>query len=651
MRGKIWRDLLEFMKGDLLLRGVCRQPAGPARVAGRLSRRTALGVALLLLAAGLLPAPPAEPQAPPAPSAPAAAPQNGEFLQGDYWALVVGINEYSGLGQAKSLTSARPGAEAVARMLRQYGFERDRISQLYDASATRAEVFGHIRGPLRRDAGPNDSILIYFAGRCAVDPQTKEVGWLPADAVENDATSYILLKDLQVLLSQVPARHVFVVADSCVGDALIGGTKITGDPTVREVYQRKSRWVLNAGVPAPQGEGGKPSAFTQAFVESLGENQLAYLTPLHLDLEMAKRLPPAANRTLKSGPMLGVGDDDGQFVLRLDGATPPTGETRVPGKEDPRIARVRWEIEQIREMPLRQALKEQAVASLQGQLDGIRKEMEEQRKKLELERLEAIKRRAEDEARAAAEKRPITPARPEDLTPMVPIPAGEFLMGSAGRDGLPDEQPQKRVFLDAYSIDKFETTVGRYAKYLVATGEDPPDFWSQVNPEANADLPVVGVDWDQASKYCKWAGKRLPTEAEWEKAARGTDGRRHPWGNEGATTQFANFGRGGTFAYTKSLEKVGSYEAGKSPYGVYDMVGNVWEWVADWYDRNYYKSMPDKNPKGPEKSERPDRPERVIRGGSWVKVPMVVRAAGRQKAAPSSQVSHIGFRCAKDATP
>ncbi|HYL81661.1 MAG TPA: formylglycine-generating enzyme family protein, partial [Candidatus Acidoferrum sp.] len=237
---------------------------------------------------------------------------------------------------------------------------------------------------------------------------------------------------------------------------------------------------------------------------------------------------------------------------------------------------------------------------------------------------------------------PVGP-RPEDLTPMAAIPAGEFVMGSTPRDGNPDETPQRKVILDAFQIDKYETTVGRYAKFLQATGQDPPEYWNLANPATDGDLPVVGVDWDQAQAYCQWAGKRLPTEAEWEKAARGTDGRKHPWGNEGPTPQLANYGKGGSFGYSKSLDKVGNYESGKSPYGVYDMIGNVWEWVADWYDKGYYQNAPEKSPKGPEKGEF-----KVIRGGSWAKVPLVVRAAGRNRAAPSSQTTSIGFRCAKE---
>lgn len=564
--------------------------------------------------------------------------------------MVIGINEYASLPADKQLATARPGAEAVARLLRQYGVERDRLVQLYDDSASKDGILGRLLGPFRRDVREEDSVLIYFAGRCQTDPQTREVGWLPANAVADVSATFISMKDLQDALKVIPAHHILLVADSCVDDRLVGTSKISGDPPVHEVYQKKSRWIVAAGVTEAVPGGGEAPAglsrFAQAFLDSLRENQLAYFTPLHLGQELARRLPPAANRVLKSGPITGVGDEDGQFVFRLDGASPPTTEIRVPSPEDPRIARVRWEIEQIGEMPLQPPLKTRAVAALQERMAAIQREIAEQVRKMEEERQERIKQEAL--ARAEAERGPIAPARPEDLTPMVLIPAGEFIMGSTPRDGPPDEQPQKRIHLDAFYIDKYETTVGRYAKYLVASGARPPRFWEQASPETESDVPVVGVDWDEADAYCQWAGKRLPTEAEWEKAARGTDGRKHPWGNDGPTPQIANLGRGGTFGYSKSLEKVGSFETGKSPFGVYDMIGNVWEWVADWYDRNAYKTMPDRNPKGPDK-EGEKGAQKVIRGGSWERVPLVARVAARHRASPSTQNGYIGFRCAKDA--
>jgi hypothetical protein len=313
-----------------------------------------------------------------------------DFTQGDFWALIVGINEYPRLSPQRQLKAARPGAEAVARILRQYGVERERIVSLYDRNAGRQAILAQLQGPLRRDVGPNDSVFIYFAGHCRVDPQTKEVEWLPADAVESTPASFLSVLELQILLAQIPARHVFMVADSCVDEGLLGTSRILGAPTVLGVYQRKSRWVLAAGTSAPQADGDGPSPFTQAFVGSLRDNQLAYLTPIHLGQEVAKRLPPAALQTLKDGPMAGLGDDDGQFVFRLDGATPPTSPVQVPAPEDPSIARLTQYIEIAKSVNLPQTLKDQILADLQGQMETVNRAIGEQRRKQEAARTQQI---------------------------------------------------------------------------------------------------------------------------------------------------------------------------------------------------------------------------------------------------------------------
>jgi len=329
-----------------------------------------------------------------APQAPQPADPAAPIVLGDYWALVIGINEYPNLPPQNQLQAARPGAEAVARILRQYGVERERISALYDRSATRGNILAVLQGTLRRDVSPGDSLFVYFAGHCQVDPATKDVWWLPSDGAENNLNSSLSLIELQMQISRMSAQHILLVADACVEDEMVGTSKISGDPTVREIYQKKSRWVLASGVPAPrpEGEGGQvaPSAFTRALVDFLRDQQLPYLTPLHLAQEMAERLPPTASQTLRSGPMTGLGDDDGQFVFRLEGANPPTAEIRVPAKEDPRIAMLRQYIETGRSISLPPDLKNQVLGDLQGQVDTLQKEIQGKRRQQEDVRLKKI---------------------------------------------------------------------------------------------------------------------------------------------------------------------------------------------------------------------------------------------------------------------
>jgi formylglycine-generating enzyme required for sulfatase activity len=232
---------------------------------------------------------------------------------------------------------------------------------------------------------------------------------------------------------------------------------------------------------------------------------------------------------------------------------------------------------------------------------------------------------------------PAMAAVPDD---MVLVPAGEFSMGSP--EGDPDEKPAHKVQISAFFMDKYEVTVKQYAAFLQESGGDRPAEWKTMNKTANQNRPVMGVDWAEAARYCKWAGKRLPTEAEWEKAARGTDGRLYPWGNDPPTPLHANYGKK-EWNNHEALVPVGTLEAGKSPYGIYDMAGNVWEWVSDWYDNDYYKNSPSDSPAGP-----PTGGFKVIRGGSWNTSARNLRAADRYFDPPSFRSQYVpGFRCAK----
>ncbi|MBI3811618.1 MAG: SUMF1/EgtB/PvdO family nonheme iron enzyme [Nitrospirae bacterium] len=234
----------------------------------------------------------------------------------------------------------------------------------------------------------------------------------------------------------------------------------------------------------------------------------------------------------------------------------------------------------------------------------------------------------------------------EDGSEMVLIPEGPFQMGSLASGGDLDEMPQHAVFLPAFYMDLKEVTQAQFAQFSKATQYPKPVvpvFQEELSLITKPELPVVGVPWDAAKDYCQWAGRRLPTEAEWEKAAGGEQGYQWPWGND-FLERAANL-RGEEDGY-KYLAPPGQFESGRSPYGLYDMAGNAAEWVMDWYDEGYYKTAPFKVPKGPETGKF-----RVYRGGSWNEASVNARVAKRFAAAQHQTSAVIGFRCAKDVSP
>jgi len=263
---------------------------------------------------------------------------------------------------------------------------------------------------------------------------------------------------------------------------------------------------------------------------------------------------------------------------------------------------------------------------------------------------------------------------PVDGMVLMYVPAGEFYMGSRPGDGEDDEHPRHMIRLDALWMDQSEVTNAMYALFVADTGYQTNaervgsaivylnETWNWViganwlhprGSDSNIDglenHPVVQVNWDDAVAYCTWAGRRLPTEAEWEYAARGTDGRTYPWGNQNPSGTLVNFadmnidlGWSDTnvndgYEFTAP---VGSFPAGTSLFGMLDMAGNVSEWVADWYDGGYYADSPQENPAGPNLGDG-----RVIRGGSFTYFDYQLRTAYRMWVPQSTQYWDLGFRC------
>lgn len=254
----------------------------------------------------------------------------------------------------------------------------------------------------------------------------------------------------------------------------------------------------------------------------------------------------------------------------------------------------------------------------------------------------------------------------KDGMPMVFIPAGEFLMGSPDNSGRVDEQPQHQVFLDDYWIDQLEVTNNMFAHFVEETGyktfaeihgfswftdgkqllsKNGINWFHPKSPSAGisilGDFPVVHVTKDDAAEYCAWAGKKLPTEAQWEKAARGIDGRVYPWGNTPPDETYANYGNN-----LSNSSVAGQFVKGASPYGAYDMAGNVWEWTNDWYSATYYSQGDIRNPTGPQTGLG-----WVLKGGAWHNDPFSIRISMRKwdgTGGISFSENDIGFRCVSD---
>jgi len=252
-------------------------------------------------------------------------------------------------------------------------------------------------------------------------------------------------------------------------------------------------------------------------------------------------------------------------------------------------------------------------------------------------------REAMDKALVALKSAPLD----SEYDAMMSIPAGDFLMGND--QGQNSEKPVRQIYLDAYWIDKYEVPMAQFYAFVAATGHREPRLAGYL-ALASVDLatfvapanPVVGVSWEDARAYCQWQGKRLPSEAEWEKAAKGRRQRMWPWGNM-PNPQLTNLD--GVEDHFQGTAPVDSFQAGRSPYGVFNMTGNAMEWVNDWYDERYYAVMPPKNPPSPSIGD-----EKVIRGGSWHDSFRYAHTYSRFKMLPEYRDATIGFRCARSAS-
>jgi sulfatase modifying factor 1 len=610
---------------------------------------------------------------------------------GDRWALLIGVERYQ-REEVAPLRCSAGDVKGIARALEEAcGFPADHIFILTsdatpDALPTRANITFRLDW-LAGKVQPGDMFLFYFSGHGML-----REGRSYLLTVESDARTAATLEDtaypvgrLQQLLDRVAAGQKLSFVDACRNDP--AASRADASNLLTEEFARSVAVRARGGAGAAESEGvatfyackpgqrayewpGKGRGFFSYFLEQglrgAAADAAGRVTLDGLEAYLAAQVPEASQREIGSRQEPWVeraGSNVGDLVLAQ-------GQPRAPQTA-------------IRELPTTATLRVTsepagATVTVDGAPSGTTPcditvplgAAVEKRVTVTVEKEGSAARKAEVTLYPGqvsewadvkleplpAPLRPVVPPRapspaappghavkgqvwvsPVDGAEMVYVPAGEFLMGTDGAWGsTANEKPQHRVYLDAYWIDEMEVTVAQYRRFCQATGRVmlPAPSWGWQD-----DHPIVNVTWEEAAAYAAWAGKRLPTEAEWEKTARGTDGRDYPWGNEWDPRKCVH-GHRSTLA-------VGSRPAGASPYGALDMAGNVWEWCADWYDRTYYRSAPKQNPQGPSSGR-----DRVLRGGAWrdsMADPSDCRGANRFYCDPGVRDGTFGFRCVRGA--
>ncbi len=509
-------------------------------------------------------------------------------LYGNSFALLIGVNEYPHLPEQAQLRWTVNDVQALRKALvESYGFSPENVNVLTDKLATKQAIVKALSNLAdRRRVGRDDRVLIYFSGHGqTVKTEDGEMGFLlPYDAdvdlrdISNPGPYLETALGMQSIWDYVgasAAKHVLILADACYGGLLARsrGIEDIGTESVKVLAKKRARQVITGGDKGQQ-------TFERA---EWGHGAFTY-----------KLLEELNARTAETGKPFTTSDLYASLLRSVGNAT--------QGKQTPQVYSKDTD-GQFLFVPMAASVSSPAIT-------------------------------VQTETSALPEVTGPTKAgvstNPRDGAEMVWIPEGEFLMGS--NTGRPNEKPQRKVYLDGYWIYKFEVTVAQYRKFCIDTGRSMPEApkwgWNDTHP-------IVNVVWQDAADYAKWAGGSLPTEAQWEKAARGTDGRTYPWGDEWDASRCNQSATG-----PGRTQPVGRCIEGASPYGCMDMAGNVWEWCSDWYSADYYQTAPCSNPTGAASGDR-----RVLRGGGCGNTGVnYARCANRFDIKPGSSGSYSGFR-------
>ena len=578
-------------------------------------------------------------------------------LYNNSYALVIGNGTYT--NGWDPLKGALKDVQEVATALEKHGFDVTLKTDLGKMEFENAfETF--IRNG-RRDE--NSRLLFYYAGHGYTETLRTgaQLGYLvmidsplPTTAGAIDGSKNIDMESLVTQAKRIDARHVLYVLDSCFSGSILNARNVPKPPVIRDSIKHPVRQFITAGraeQPVPD-----HSVFKTAFLDILegrAEELIrdGYITGEELGLYLRNAVStynPA--QTPQYGKINDPSLDKGDFVFVLENLVAPgtveslstTATLKVTST--PRGATVYVDGNPVGSTPLSEyqmdtGVRREKQIEVGVELSGYKSQVVRLTLKgghttpwdVRLEKVTSTQTRPT--------KKPTPPAG-DAPKGMVLIPAGEFQMGS--NNGRDDEKPVHTVYVDAFYMDKYEVTVGQYKTFVRSTGHRSPD-WRGVAKYSPTDRhPMTYVRWYDAMAYAKWVGKRLPTEAEWEYAARGgLVGKRYPRGN---TRNASNVGK---------TSPVGSYVA--NGYGLYDMAGNVWEWCLDAYDENFYKNSPRKNPLSGANSIQwlldnytgINISHRVVRGGSWLTPDTFRRVAYRGSDTPANWHSGLGFRCVR----
>jgi formylglycine-generating enzyme required for sulfatase activity len=593
--------------------------------------------------------------------------QRSGVKAGTYRALIIGINDYQDPRIPDLKTPENDARELEQLLKKDYGFED--VVCLIGKDAGRSKINEEFRN-LGIKSKEDDSVFIYFAGHGDKD-QFLGGFWAPYDADSRDSSTSIPNSTIQTYIKNIPARHVLLVSDSCFSGTLFGDEarnfpKIIDDKLYASLFKKKSRWAMTSGDLTPVEDSGSKghSIFAWKFIEALRESDKPFFTPMQIHDKIAPLISNNSDQVPQCQSIKNTGDDGGSFIfirtaslglppspqavipppppkkellyaLLKIGTNPSGAEIFIDGKRvgDTQGGYLVWEQYLVGEYNVK--------ASKKGYYEKeVMLRLRKDGETLIIDMDPSTPPPAPAPAPVAPKVSPVTQA-PEG---MVFVKGDCFQMGDQfdDEDAGADEQPVHEACVGDFYMDKYEVTQKNFQRVM---RNNPSDF------KNCDDCPVEQVTWDEAKGYCEDAGvgKRLPTEAEWEFAAReGGKKVRFGTGKDTIGPDEANFNASANFK--RPYSRIGEYREKTLPVGsfapnalgLYDMSGNVWEWVSDWYDKNYYSSSPKDNPQGPSSRE-----SRVLRGGSWRDDPSGLRAADRGWGRPSFRFNGSGFRCVR----